>query len=132
MNEFCVHEQASAEKLKRLLSTIGLCRRAGGLVFGTPMVCEAMKNQKGILAVIEAFDTSDNTHKKLLSKCAYYKVPHYRIDATAEILARTIGKTGAVAAVGICSQISSLFFSCSTIEKSISFSGYNFMNIVST
>ena len=101
MNDFSSHEQVSAENLKRLLSTIGLCRRAGGLVFGTPMVCEAMRSQKGILAVVEASDTSDSTHEKLLSKCAYYQVPHYRIDATTEVLARTIGKTGAVAAVGI-------------------------------
>ncbi|MBQ9781083.1 MAG: ribosomal L7Ae/L30e/S12e/Gadd45 family protein [Clostridia bacterium] len=90
-----------AETERRLLSTLGLCRRAGGLVFGTPMVCEAMRGGKGVLAVLEASDTSDNTHDKLLSKCAYYGVPHYRISATTEALGRAIGKTGAVAAVGI-------------------------------
>ena len=94
-----IRDEAEAER--RLLSTLGLCKRAGGLVFGTPMVCEAMRADKGVLAVIEAADTSDNTHKKLISKCEYYQVPHYRITATTEALGRAIGKTGTVAAVGI-------------------------------
>lgn len=91
----------SAERTRRLLSTLGLCRRAGGLIFGTPMVCEAMRGNKGVLAVVEAADTSDNTHEKLVSKCTFYGVPHYRIEADTEALARAIGKTGAVAAVGV-------------------------------
>ncbi len=91
----------AAERTRRLLSTLGLCRRAGGLIFGTPMVCEAMRTGKGVLAVIEAADTSDNTHEKLVSKCTFYGVPHHRIDASTEALGHAIGKTGAVAAVGI-------------------------------
>ena len=94
-------DRNDAETNRRLLSTLGLCRRAGGLILGTPMVCEAMKDQKGVLAVIEASDTSGNTHDRLMSKCAYYQVPHYRISATTEVLARAIGKTGAVAAVAV-------------------------------
>ena len=90
-----------AEANKRLLSTGGLCRRAGGLIFGTPMVCEALRTGKGVLAVIEATDTSDNTHEKLISKCDYYHVPHYRIAVTKEALGHAIGISGAVAAVGI-------------------------------
>ncbi len=97
-------KRRAAERDRRLLSTLGLCRRAGGLVFGTPMVCEAMREKKGVLAVLEASDTSENTHEKLLSKCAFYQVPHYRISATTEALGHAIGKTGAVAAVGITHQ----------------------------
>ncbi len=89
------------EQTKRILSTLGLCRRAGGLIFGTPMVCDAMRSGKAVLAVVEASDTSDNTHQKLLSKCAFYQVPHYRISADTQALARAVGKTGAVAAVGV-------------------------------
>lgn len=95
-------ERAATEKNQHLLSTLGLCKRAGGLVIGTPMVCEAMKDKKkGVLAVLEAENTSDNTHDKLTSKCAYYSVPHYRIPVTTEALGHTVGKTGAVAAVGV-------------------------------
>ena len=87
---------------EKLLSTLGLCARARKLVMGTPMVCEAMRGGKSpVLAVIEASDTSENTHHKLVSKCAYYRVPLYRIPADTARLAHAVGKTGAVAAVGI-------------------------------
>lgn len=86
---------------RNLLSTIGLCARARGLILGTPMVCEAMRKKQGVLTVLEASDTSENTHDKLVSKCAYYKIPLYRIPATTIELGRAIGKAGAVAAVGI-------------------------------
>ena len=86
---------------QKLLSTIGLCARAGGLIFGTPMVCQALQKKAGVLAVLEASDTSANTHDRLSSTCAYYQVPHYRIPATTAELGKCIGKTGAVAAVGI-------------------------------
>lgn len=90
---------------EKLLSTVGLCARARKLVMGTPMVCEAMRSGRPpVLAVLEAADTSDNTHGKLVSKCAYYRVPLYRITAATEVLAHAIGKTGAVAAVGITDE----------------------------
>ena len=87
---------------EKLLSTLGLCARARKLVTGTPMVCEALRGSKSpVVAVVEASDTSENTHGKLVSKCAYYGVPLYRISADTGRLAHAIGKTGAVAAVGI-------------------------------
>ena len=87
---------------EKLLSTLGLCARARKLVMGTPMVCEAMRYKKTpVIAVLEASDTSDNTHKKLSDKCAFYGVPLYRIAADTARLGRAVGKTGAVAAVGV-------------------------------
>ena len=89
----------------KLLSTLGLCARAGGLVIGTPMVCEALRIPAGkagrVLAVLEAEDTSENTHHKLTSKCAYYGVPLYRLAVGTVELARAIGKSAATAAVGV-------------------------------
>ena len=87
----------------KLLSTIGLCARARKLVMGTPMVCEALRKggKTPVLAVLEASDTSTNTHARLTSKCAYYKKPLYRLPATTEELAHAIGKSAAVAAVGV-------------------------------
>ena len=95
------HFQANPQE--KLLSTLGLCARARKLVTGTPMVCEALRQggKAPVLAVLEASDTSDNTHKKLSDKCAYYKVPLYRLPADTATLGRAIGKTGAVAAVGV-------------------------------
>lgn len=85
----------------QLISTIGLCAKAGGLVIGTPMVCETMQKKANILAVLEASDTSANTHEKLQNKCAYYHIPLYRINATTAELGKCIGKSGVVAAVGV-------------------------------
>ena len=86
----------------KLLSTLGLCARARRLVMGTPMVCEAMRDKKTpVIAVLEASDTSANTHKNLSDKCGFYGVPLYRLTANTADLGRAVGKTGAVAAVGV-------------------------------
>ena len=86
----------------KLLSTLGLCARARKLVMGTPMVCEALRDKKNpVMAVLEASDTSANTHKKLSDKCGFYNVPLYRLTADTASLGRAVGKTGAVAAVGV-------------------------------
>ena len=89
----------------KLLSTLGLCARARKLVMGTPMVCETLRSGKpSILMVLEASDTSENTHKKLSDKCAYYQVPLYRLSADTARLGKAVGKTGAVAAVGVTDE----------------------------
>ena len=91
---------------EKLLSTLGLCARARKLVTGTPMVCEAIRTggKTPVLAVVEASDTSNGTHEKLISKCTYYRIPHYRIPVDTARLAHAVGKTGAVAAVGITDE----------------------------
>ena len=91
---------------ERLLSALSLCARARRLTVGTPMVCEAMRKggKYPVLTVLEASDTSQNTHDKLTSKCAFYGVPLYRLPVTTEELARAIGKSGATAAVGITDE----------------------------
>ena len=90
----------------KLLSTLGLCARARGLVTGTPMVCDAMrasaaKGRQTVLAVLVASDASDNTKEKLTSKCSYYSVPLYCPEITVADMGRAVGKSGLVAAVGI-------------------------------
>lgn len=91
---------------KKLLGMIGMCRKAGKTVIGVPMICEHMRKaaekNKALsdFIVIEAADTSENTHKKISDKCIYYKVKHVRIDSSCEELGATLGKS-AVAAVAI-------------------------------
>ena len=88
----------------KLLSSLGLCARAGALVFGTPMVCEAMRTggKKKPLLVIEARDTSDSTHKRLTDKCNTYATRHIRLAYDGETLAAALGKSASLAAVAIC------------------------------
>ena len=50
------------------------------------MVCDAMRAGKRIFLVLEAGDSSANTHKRITDRCTYYKIPHVRIDAGTEEL----------------------------------------------
>ncbi|MBE6583849.1 MAG: hypothetical protein E7649_02530 [Ruminococcaceae bacterium] len=94
---------------KNILGIVGLCRAAGKIVIGVPMICDALKkkSERGDfrgevnVIVIEASDTSQNTHKRITDRCAYYNVKHVRISSDCEALARAVGKSGAVAAVAI-------------------------------
>ena len=88
----------------KLLSSLGLCSRARALIIGTPMVIEALrKNGDGKpRIVLEAADTSDNTHKRILDKCAYYNVKHVRLECGVAELSDAVGKSSAVAAVAVC------------------------------
>ena len=95
----------AVNKEKRLLSVIGLCRGAGRAVIGVEMICETLK-KRGVrqgaadVLVIEASDTSENTHKRVSDRCAYYKVRHIRIESDCLSLGKAVGK-GAVGAVMI-------------------------------
>ena len=91
---------------KRLLQRLGLCVRAGSVVFGVPMICEAMRRggSSAPVSVWEAADTSDNTHKKISDKCAYYKVKHIRLGCDGQTLAAAVGKTGSLGAVAVTSR----------------------------
>ena len=91
------------ERNKRLLSSLGLCAKAGKIIFGVPMICEALRktgDAKPVL-VIEASDTSDGTHKKIADKTAFYGVRTVRIDCDGATLALALGKTSSLAAVAI-------------------------------
>lgn len=90
-----------SEREARLLSTAGFARRAGRMVMGTTLLCEAIRDRK-VCLVIEASDTSDNTHKRISDKATYYRVPHLRLSTvTAEKLGAAFGKSGPLGVIGI-------------------------------
>ncbi len=86
---------------KRILSSLGLCSKAGKLIFGVPMIIEALQKEKKIYLVLEAQDTSDNTHKKITDKCNFYQVSKVRLDIDGGDLASAVGKSSSLAAVAI-------------------------------
>ncbi len=101
----------SNDRERGLLQMIGLCRGAGRAVIGVPLICEALKkraSRSGIsegeasnnIMVIEASDTSDNTHKRISDRCAYYNVRHIKIESDQVALGKAVGK-GAVGAIMI-------------------------------
>ncbi len=88
---------------QRLLGALGLCARARKLIFGVPMICDAMKKggKDAPLIIFEASDSSENTHKKIADKSAYYKVRTVRLNCDGATLASALGKTSSLAAVAI-------------------------------
>ena len=92
-----------AESRKRFLSSLGLCARAGKLIYGVPMICEALKKGGALkpVLIVESSDTSDGTHKRIADKAAFYGVRTVRIDCDGATLALALGKTSSLAAVAI-------------------------------
>jgi ribosomal protein L7Ae-like RNA K-turn-binding protein len=91
---------------KKALAYLGLAVRAGRVTVGVPLICEALKKgakERTPLVVLEASDTSENTHKRISDRTGYYKVLHVRLSLSSAALAAAIGKApGVVAAVGVC------------------------------
>lgn len=100
-------EAALSEKNKKLLAALGMSVKAGGIVFGVPMICEALGSQKKgryPLIVFEASDTSDNTHKRICDKCAFYGVRHVRLEIDGETLSEALGKRSMLGAVALTDE----------------------------
>ena len=87
----------------KLLRSLGLCAKAGKMIYGVPMICEALRRggKTAPMLVLESSDTSENTHKKITDKCDYYKTRHVRLSCTGGELAAALGKTSSLAAVAV-------------------------------
>ncbi len=88
----------------RTLRALGLCAKARKLVFGTPMICEALQAKRRVQLVLTAGDNAPNTDKRLCDRCAYYKVPLLQLTCTGEALAAALGKEGRLAAVAVSDE----------------------------
>ena len=94
------------EDNKKLLFMLGLAKKSGQIIVGTPMIIEHIQKKKTLnpeaFLVIEAADTGESSHKKLSDKCNFYNVRRIQISATCEELGAALGKsaTAAVAIIG--------------------------------
>ena len=88
----------------RILSSLGLCSKAGKLIFGVPMIIEAMQKGKKVYLVLEAADTSANTHKKITDKCSFYGVKKIRLEFDSGELSGSVGKSSSLAAIAITDE----------------------------
>ena len=86
---------------QRALSLIGMCKKSGRLISGVPLVCDAIREGRVYLAVY-AGKASENSVKRVCDKAKSFEAEALCLNVTAEELAHAVGKTGAVAAVGIC------------------------------
>ena len=88
----------------RFLRFLGLCRRAGKTVCGTPLVCMALAKKKPPYLVLMSQTASAATQKKLTNKCLFYHVPLLTVATDTATLAHAVGKTGDLAAVAVTDE----------------------------
>ena len=82
----------------RLLSLLGLCRRAGKIVIGADPVIDSVLNGKSYV-VLMAKDFSHNSKKSVEKACNTGNVEAKVISRTKEELSLAIGKFCAVVAI---------------------------------
>jgi ribosomal protein L7Ae-like RNA K-turn-binding protein len=81
----------------KLLTTMGLARKAGRLVYGYETVKDSIQKRKAIL-VLTASDLSAKTLSNVEFLCAE-KVRHVSIERTMEQFSAAVGKPAGVVAV---------------------------------
>ena len=92
--------QKNTQKTARALSLLGLCKKAGRLTSGVPLVCDAIR-EGHVRLVVYAAGAAENSIKRVTDKAKSYHTEALAIDTTPEALGRAVGKSGAVAAVGV-------------------------------
>lgn len=92
-------EKAIAER--NLLGFLGLCRRAGKVICGTPLICRALAAREKPALVLCSAEASAATKKRLTTKCAFYQTPLCVLEVPLSRLAAAVGKTDSLAAVAV-------------------------------
>lgn len=75
----------------RLLSFLGLCKRAGKLISGAETVSKAIAEGRALL-VLYADNVSNNSLKSVLKTAAEHDVPARRLTRSKEELSFALGK----------------------------------------
>ena len=84
----------------KTLGMLGLVKKAGKLIIGTDRVTDTVRSNTPGLTLI-ASDASDNTKKRAINCCDYYKAEYQIIDVTAEELAHAIGRSNNISVIFI-------------------------------
>ena len=82
------------------LKLLGFCRRSGRIVCGAGQVLSAVSGKRPPGMVVIASDASYRTVKQVCDKCDYRGIKVARTSLTGGELARLLGKTGCLMAVG--------------------------------
>lgn len=101
----------------RLLSLLGLCRRAGKLILGNDPVVESINMKKAKLVIV-ASDCSHNTAKGVLSCAHRLGVKAHTVAYTKDDISLAVGKYSAVLSItddGFAKKADSLI--CSLKEE---------------
>ena len=94
----------SEQKKSEALLALGMAKKAGKVICGTPPVCKALCAKAPPTLAVMSIHASDNTKKRLRDKCAFYGVHLYELDVSTEQLARALGSNAQTAAAAICDE----------------------------
>ena len=84
--------------MKNISQNLGLCRKAGALVFGFDAVVEAMRKHKAF-GVMTTTDISPKTLKEIRFHADKYNVNVYDIPVNMEEMRAILGKPAGVLAI---------------------------------
>ena len=84
--------------MNKVLNTLGMCACARKISYGETLLKD-IKNKKVYLVVV-ASDASDNSKKKIIDKCIYYKC-EYVVCLNKESITKSIGRVDLVSSIGI-------------------------------
>lgn len=84
--------------MNKILNTLGICTCARKISYGETLLKE-IKNRK-VYFVVVASDASENSKKRIIDKCNFYKC-EYTVILDKVSITRAIGRIDLVSAVGI-------------------------------
>ncbi|MEG2003349.1 MAG: ribosomal L7Ae/L30e/S12e/Gadd45 family protein [Clostridia bacterium] len=83
--------------MNKVLSCLGLAKKAGKLSVGTASTLDEIKNKKALLVIL-ASDASDNTKKLITDKAKFRSIPYQELDCTCSEMGDALGKTACACA----------------------------------
>ena len=94
--------------MSNVLSSLGLIRKAGHLIYGSDAVTDAVRNGKANIVIV-ACDASDNTKKRVSDKSNTYGVRYEEIPFTRAEIGQALGKPSCACAAICGDDFASLF-----------------------
>ena len=84
--------------MNKVLNTLGICACARKISYGETLLKD-IKSKK-VYFVVVAGDASDNSKKKIIDKCTFYKC-EYVVCLNKESITKSIGRIDLVSAIGV-------------------------------
>ena len=85
---------------EKFLSMLGLSRRAGKVVIGTPLVTGLLPGGK-VKIVFYTSDASENTKKRITDKCKFYNVNCVMLNIPSDRIGKMVGMSTPVCVIGV-------------------------------
>ena len=87
---------------KKIISLLGIARKAGKTVLGTDMTVESIrKKSSSVKVIIMAADASQNTVKRIKNTSEYYGIHLIKLDADKLSLAQLMGHSSELSVIGV-------------------------------